>query len=142
MSPDEAEDKASALAARVLRRRFAVGFASLSEPDKRVYCVYIVELEVKNGGLLQFLANADPEALVVTPAALRAVGATRTATVIESAYAQVFKGALPRTEAERDRRLAVIAEEDLRGLIPLDEAFYQTGEHLCSLLVANVETSS
>ncbi len=142
MSPDEAEDKASAFAERVLRRHFAVGFASLSEQDKRFYCVYKVELEVKNGGLFQFLANTGPEALVVTPAALRAIGAIRTAAVIESAYVQVFKGAFPRTEAEHDRRLAVIAEEDLRSLIPLDEAFYQAGEHLCSLLVANVETSS
>jgi uncharacterized protein DUF4375 len=130
----EARKRASEIADRVLRAQFDHGFANLSRNDRRFYCVYKVELEVRNGGLYQLMVNTAPEALREMPRALRAINAPKTAEIVERSYSVLFSK-LPDTREQHEAALARVNDEKLGQLEPLDDAFYRTDEQLCSLLL-------
>jgi hypothetical protein len=133
----EAKRRISEIADRVLRAQFNLGFAKLSSQDRRIYCVYKVELEVSNGGLYQLMVNTAPEALREIPRALREIDAPKTAAIVEQSYGILF-GQLPDTPEQHNAALAKVTEERLLELGPVDAAFYETGEQLCTLLLARL----
>ena len=61
--------------------------ASLEEPDRTVYLIASFEAEVMIGGMGQYLANTDGAFAEETIAALRAVGAGKTASCLSDAVA-------------------------------------------------------
>lgn len=131
----DASDQIFEMAERVIRKQFASGFSSLSEQDQYFYCVYKVELGVKNGGLFQLMVNTPPHVLASIPTALRKVGADRSARIVERSLSIALGAGLP---ADRDHDLALdaVEEEQLDLLSPLDKEFYETREQLCTLLLA------
>jgi hypothetical protein len=61
------------------------GFSGLTEPERTFLCVWNLEAEVNNGGFSQFFANSAGDYASSTPRALRSIGATEMATLVERA---------------------------------------------------------
>lgn len=70
------------------------GLQDLSPPEQTFILVWELEAEVNNGGFHQFFFNSDGDRAVLTPAALRQIGAEHTASIVERANA-MFPGAPP-----------------------------------------------
>ena len=77
---------------------------TLTDAEKAFYFVVQLEGEVNNGGFSQFFYNSSGDFANETPAALRKIGADKTADICDRALA-AFGGAVPRNRDERETML-------------------------------------
>ncbi len=109
---------------------------SLEEPERVFVRVWQLEVEVQNGGLDQYYFNSAGDHAVQAPAALRAIGADRTALIVERANALFPSSAPP---ADRGARQALLLDH-----VPDDafdeptDAFDASPDALVVLLAAYV----
>jgi hypothetical protein len=89
----------------------AGGYSSLAPAERVFYGVYLLDLEVYNGGFLQYFGNTEGEHTGDLVASLAAIGAAETAARVEQFLEQVFPGGVP-DEAVARRGLAVRLETD------------------------------
>jgi hypothetical protein len=110
----------------VLDRRQEVGFERLSGPQRVVYCAFLFEAEVCNGGIMQFFGNSSGNHAADTLEALRVLGHPEAYHALDTAIKLV--GPLAR-EPNRDLRLAAFEHryDELQSAFePLESAYYRT----------------
>lgn len=110
----------------VLERVQTVGFEGLTSPQRIVYCAFLFDAEVCNGGIMQFFGNSSGDHAVDTLEALRILDHPDAYRALNAAMNLV--GPLSR-EPDRDMRLAAFEDryDDLKaGFEPLETAYYRT----------------
>jgi len=101
--------------------------------------VWLLEAEVNNGGFDQYYFNSSGELAIQTVAALRTIGADRTARLLAAANSE-FPNSLP--PADRTLRQEKLDEiRDVVRFYALEEEFYQGHEDLTALLAAHLRSS-
>ncbi len=108
-------------------------YSGLSRAEQVFVLVWELEAEVNNGGFSQFYFNSSGDRATETVAALRAIGADRTALIVERANARFASG----PPADRAVRQEVLLEIDSNeGLFQdLDSEFYRYPNEISDLLM-------
>jgi len=110
----------------VLNLMQRVGFDGLTSPQRVVYCGFLFDAEVCNGGIIQFFGNSSGNRAVETLEALRVLGHTEAHHALDTAMKLV--GPFSR-EPNREMRLAAFEDrfDGLRSRFgPLESAYYST----------------
>jgi hypothetical protein len=111
---------------------------NLSEEEKIFRCVYLLDLEIHNGGYDQYFTNSSSDYANQLVSALRHIGAYRAAELSASAIQIIFPGNIvPVNRSERfdQIRLAEKRDPDARGKLHLlDKQFYEEAEDVFPLL--------
>jgi hypothetical protein len=102
---DDPTQFAIALSDHVYGREGPAGPSGLTEAEQSVYCIAGLEREVNNGGFAQFFINSTGDHARETVAALRRIGADRTAGLLERAMAPFGAAGPSRDEQERRREV-------------------------------------
>lgn len=110
----------------VLDRQNNDGYGSLSREQRTVYCAFLFDAEVCNGGLMQFFGNSSGDHAVDTLEALAELGHKEAHTALQTAMRLV--GPLSR-ETDRELRLTGFEgrwDELQPAFEPLESAYYKT----------------
>lgn len=110
----------------VLNREEKVGFKKLTLPQRIVYCAFLFDAEVCNGGLLQFFCNASGAHTSDTLEALRVLGHSQARDALTAAMEMVGPSV---REQNQDKRLAAFEGrfDQLKvAFEPLETEFYRT----------------
>jgi hypothetical protein len=99
------------------------GFSRLTEPERTFLCVWNLEAEVNNGGFSQFFANSAGDHASATPSALRTVGASEMAALVERAMEPFGPAGPPADRAERGRTMEALPASALQVWENLDREF-------------------
>jgi hypothetical protein len=110
--------------------------AEITEAERVFICVWQLEAEVNNGGFAQYYTNSSGDLAADAPAALEAIGAPYTASIVSEANA-VFPDGPPRDREARDDAFDSISEDAFEEF---DNRFLAYEEDLSSLLYAYVQT--
>ena len=89
----------------ICRRIEQVGFSTLTEPEKVIFCAWQFVCEVNNGGVRQYFANSSGEFAAETVSALEEVGMPRAAGILRRAVATFADHKVPRDHDVRFRSL-------------------------------------
>jgi hypothetical protein len=101
------------------------GFRALSDAERVFLCVWNLEAEINNGGFAQFFDNSAGDHATETPAALRRVGATEMAALVERAMTPFGPSGPPADRDERWKAIAALPESARESWSDLDGAFYE-----------------
>ena len=110
----------------VIDREGAEGYAALSPQQRVVYCAFLFDAEVCNGGLMQFFGNSSGDHATDTLAALAELGHAEAHAALATAMRLV--GPLAR-EPDREGRLTGFEgrwDELQAAFDPLERAYYAT----------------
>lgn len=114
----------------VCERVQAAEYRSLSPEQRVVFCAFLFDAEVYEGGLLQFFGNSSGDHVDDTLAALRELAHAEAESALKTAITLV--GPLAR-EPDRELRMTAFEErfEALQALFaPLEKAYYRTRSRL------------
>lgn len=95
----------------LLDKEAAAGHAHLSAAEHAFYCVYYFDLEVYNGGTMQYVGNSGYRYGSDLPDSLRAIGALKTAERVDAFFALAFPDG-PSKEYDAWDRVSRILEAD------------------------------
>ena len=109
--------------------------AEMTDAERVFICIWQLEAEVNNGGFAQYYTNSAGDLAADAPAALEAIGATHTASIVRAANA-AFPGGPPRDRDARENAFDVIADGAFEEL---DGRFLAYEDDLSSLLYAYVQ---
>ena len=112
---------------------------ALSESDQVAVCLHRLEAEVNNGGFHQFFFNIG-FLLPYTRRALIAIGALKTAALLDRAAEICFPSGYPADPEMSERALADFEEVD-EELASLDEAFLRYEDPLTDMVNAYLQQS-
>ena len=91
----------------------ARGYQSLSAAERVYWCVYLLDMEIYNGGFDQYYINSSGDYASGVVAALRAIGAHKAARITEDAFSYVFPGGIvPEDRDERWTQAEAVEERD------------------------------
>jgi len=110
--------KLQPVATRVIEEWFASGPSSLSERDQVFFLVWGYETAIDDGGFASFYYNSFADHFTETLRALRTLGLSHHAKLLERSASILFASAVPRTMDERN---AVI--DQLPDDVGTDEEF-------------------
>lgn len=125
---------AIALSNLVYGREGPEGLSGLTEAEQTVYCIDGLEREVNNGGFSQFFFNSAGDQARETVAALRRIGASYTAELVERAMAPFGPAGPSADRDERGEQLDRIGDSADALWSELDDAFYEYKDDLTGLL--------
>jgi hypothetical protein len=123
----------------VWAREAAHGFDSLSRGERVFLCVWNLEAEVNNGGFAQFYVNSAGDKARETPSALREIGATQAAAIVEEANRVFGPQGPPADRDARTQALERLGATTTGALSTLDAKFYEYPDDLEELLRQFVE---
>lgn len=115
-----------------------VDFSQQPEAQKVFSAIWALESQVNNGGFAQYFASSDGDTANYVTRALRSIGATSCAAIVERALAVVATGSLPDSQAERGALLDNLDDDARDALSQLDSAFFVYPDDLTDLLFAYV----
>lgn len=107
---------------------------SPSGKEQVVWNISWLITEVNNGRFHQFFFNGSGANAIQAVRDLRAIGASKTASIVEAACNVFPRG---RPAEHNDRRISQLdrfSEEQLQAFCDLDEEFYGRDEDLCLML--------
>jgi len=107
----------------VWAREARYGFGGLSDPERVFLCVWNLEAEVNNGGFSQFFDNSAGDHAAATPEALRRIGATGMADLVERAMAVFGASGPPADREERLEAMEDLPESEMEKWEDLEAAF-------------------
>jgi hypothetical protein len=132
---EDDEDFAFALVWRIARRvEGGRPLATLSAEERTVAVAWELVAEVRHGGFDEALLSPAGDHAAEAPAALRRVGATRTASLVERALEAFPEGAPDRDRLRRARQAQAWTDEVRDHLRGLDEEFRRLDEDAVRLL--------
>lgn len=114
-------------------------FSKLTEQQKLFYLNQNLEREINNGGFNQFFSNSSGDHSHETIASLNAVGAHKTADILQKAIDQFPGSKVPKDMDERTEIIEQIEEAADGAWSELDEQFYEYEEDLNTLNLAYVK---
>lgn len=101
------------------------GFHTLSNSERVFLCVWNLEAEVNNGGFSQFFDNSAGDYAAETPGALRTIGASGMAELVEKAMAVFGTAGPPADREKRWEAMEALPEPEKERWQELDDAFVQ-----------------
>ncbi len=107
---------------RLIDESYATGLGAMTEPERNVYWVDVLQGEVSNGGFHQYFANSSGDCAARTVQATRAIDETLFR-LYERAVAK-FPGSVPEDRATRNRQMAALPDEYEAWRV-LDDEFYK-----------------
>jgi Domain of unknown function (DUF4375) len=115
------------------------GPEGLSDAERTFVAIWTLEADVNNGGFDQYFFNSAGDHALLTPKALKAIGADQAAAIVEAANA-VFGPAGPsRDRDERQRALEALGDDRTPLFAPIDQRFFAYPDDIQGLLAAYVE---
>ena len=117
------------------RRYAATPFDALSEVDQTVILVWSLHGEVGNGGFDQFYFNSSGDFAAETVVALRRIGATRTAELVEEANRLFPSQPPPKVRQQRIAELDSFSDNVAATWDRLEREFYNDRDGLDESLV-------
>jgi len=111
-----------------------IGFEDQSEEQQVFSAIWELESQVNNGGFLQYFQSTGGHTINVAPRALRAIGAARSADIVDRALAVVGADGLPDDQASREQLIGALDEPSLGALEALDREFFAYPDNLTDLL--------
>ncbi|NOT52744.1 MAG: DMP19 family protein [Chitinophagaceae bacterium] len=105
----------------------------LTEPQKNFYYNQELEREINNGGFSQFFYNSSGDFAHETLTSLRAIGATKTANILQQAIDQFPDSIVPKERLHRQNILEQIHDKAGEIWDQLDEKFYKYEDNLYDL---------
>ena len=140
---ETSEDPVQAAYASILEKcDYGKALDRLSEPERILYLVRILEDEVNNGGFAQYFFNSDGNHANETPDAFLAIGAPETAELCRKANS-IFGGQLPTEWKERLRILDSLPDDQTEDLLETcDDAFFASREDLHELERAYIRANA
>jgi len=109
-------------------------FVRLSPPEKVFVLVWGLEADLNNGGFHQYFFNSHSDHAAAAPDALRAIGAPKTAAIVERAI-EIFPNGAPTDRCTRQELLEELDPEN-EVFEGLDEEFLAYPHDLTTLLAA------
>lgn len=122
----------------VFAREDSAGYEGLTTAERVIFCVNGLETEVNSGGFVQYFLNSAGDHAGDAPAALRALGAPKTATLVELAIG-MFPIAPAPGQIAREAQVAALSNQARTKLELLDSEFRKYPEPLAELARAFVE---
>ena len=113
-------------------------FADLCARDQLLVCIWGVEADVNNGGFDQFFFNSYGGLGPAASAALRAIGASQMAEIVDEAIARFGPGGVPEDRDARQTRLLALTEDDGVSFDDLDRRFWAYPDDVAALLGAHL----
>jgi hypothetical protein len=110
----------------VLEKVKQLGFEDLTAPQQVLYCCFLFDAEVCNGGIMQFFGNSSGDHAAETLEALKLLGHAEAECALSTAMKLI--GPLSR-EPDRDMRLTAFEnryDELQTAFAPLEKDFYRT----------------
>ena len=139
LAKEDGTEFAIALSELVFPRYDRDGFAALTPAEQVAYCVDALEREVNNGGFDQFFWNSSGDTAHETVQALRTIGASQAAAMVQEAIA-AFPGArAPADRSERERVMEKMGEAPRQKWFELDGRFYEYPDDLTTLMRGYVQ---
>lgn len=112
----------------------------LSTDDQQLVALYLMELEINNGGFLAFFENGGTTIYDLALAALTRMGANDTIKLLEAMMGLITPAiTIAQSDASRDVMeviLATLTEQDDNALEELEKRFWDYPENLPALVVA------
>jgi len=108
----------------------------LTEGEKVIYFIGVLEGEVNNGGFSQFLFNTSGKYTTETLDALNDIGAQYTASLLQEAIA-IYKNG-PTSEGS-EGEMTSLTDEQTKKLYVLDEKFYEYKDDLGGLQITYIK---
>ena len=115
-------------------RFWRVDFDALSAPERVFRAVWELEAEVNNGGFHQYFFNSSGQFAPFALGALRAVGASQTAGMLQRAISVIGTDVQWSNDAARQERLVALPDAAVAELDDLDRAFLGYPDNLTALL--------
>lgn len=109
--------------------------SEISEADRLVVLLWLLDGEVGKGGFAQYYFNSSSDYAVETVAALRDIEADACADLVTQAN-QAFPGGVP--SSDREKRIEELEFIDEETLEELDEGYQDECEEVYELLVARL----
>jgi hypothetical protein len=108
--------------------------ARLTDAERAFRLADEVLLEVNNGGFLQYFTNTACEHATEAVEALKLIGASRTAALLDEAWGVVGGDCRAGDRDARVRSVSALPEEAKKRLAGLDERFYQEDDGAALLM--------
>jgi hypothetical protein len=109
----------------VLRRLFVRAAAGLTPDERDLVLVWVLHLDVSNGGLHEYFFNSAGDAALATREALIRLGAAERAKILDCAFT-AFPGSKPSADREqRNEQLARRGKRQFDVFNELDDAWYR-----------------
>lgn len=87
------------------------GYTGLSTEEQNFWCVYLLDMEVDNGGFHQYFVNSSSDYAFNVLWALEQVGASNASRIARAAFAAIFpEGVVPADQNERYLQLEEFEE--------------------------------
>ena len=110
-----------------------VAFGDLSEIDRILFSIWALEGDVNNGGFHQYYYNTSGDTAYYAPSALRAIGATIMAGIVEQANSLFGPSGPPVSRDQRQQELLVLRVSQ-ETWDDFDRQFYAYPEDISALL--------
>jgi len=114
---------------------------NLSDPQKVFYHNQELEREINNGGFEQYFLNSSGSFAHETMESLRAIGADRTAAILNDAIKQFPGGIVPKSTEERNETMSALWPEGNSSWEELDQRFFAYEDDLNTLNLAFVKAN-
>lgn len=115
-----------------------VDFSLQSRPQKVFTAIWEAESEINNGGLAQYFYNGSCETAPFVVEAFEAIGAPRTAAILQRAIAVAFPNGLPAAPEAISAAAEEFSEQTTEQLEALDSEFFEYPHNLTELLFSFV----
>jgi Domain of unknown function (DUF4375) len=113
---------------------WAMDYDALPEPKRVFRAIWELEAQVNNGGFHQYFWNTSAWTVPGISDALRAIGATATAAIVNDAIAAVGRNVPWQDDEARREKLAASPDTVRQELEGLDQAFFRYPNDLTTLL--------
>ena len=121
--------------------QYGSNWTKLSERDQTLLVVWELEAEVNNGGFEQYFFNSAGDLARDAPSALRRIGASKMADVVEAANATFGPKGPPANREARQSQLESLVDTDESMFDAFDQRFTAYPDDLATLLAAYLETA-
>ena len=114
-------------------------FSKLTDHQKLFFLNQNLEREINNGGFNQYFYNSSGDEAHETILSLKAIGANKTAIILQKAIDQFPNKTVPKDRDERAEVLAQIEEIANEAWEELDQEFYEYEDDLNTLNIEYVK---
>lgn len=118
---------------------FGDDYDKLTEPQKLFYLNQNLEREINNGGFNQYFCNSSGDNAHETILSLKAIGADKTADILQKAIEQFPDKKVPKDRDERNEIVEQIEEVADEVWDELDQIFYKYEDDLNTLNIEYVK---
>jgi len=117
----------------VFDRQAEVGYESLTNAEKTIYCIDSLSREMENGGFGQLFHHDAGAICLDMLEALEKIRAKKSHAVVQQMVNFFPNGIVPEDEEERLNTFDQLASELVDEIAGCDERFYDAGENLIEL---------